>query len=124
MIVEKRIVAILKAGAAVTNLIGGASAPRLHPNKLPQGAALPALVYQLVGLSPVVSLDGDNSDLDRGRVQITSIGESYASAKNLAAAVRAVLALSGAIPETELDDYDDETQRHRVISDFYLWSDQ
>lgn len=124
MSVETRVVAVLRAAAAVTNIIGSGDACRLYPNKMKQDAAVPALVYQRVAVGPVNSLDGDNSNLDRVRFQLTSVGATYASAKNLAAAARSALAASGALLETELDLYDDETQRHLVISDFYLWSDQ
>lgn len=124
MSIEATLRSTLAAATDVTNRIGGAASPRLHPNIVRQSEPWPgpSLVYRVIANDPATSLSGDFSNLDRKRVQIDSIAQTYADAKNLAASVRAALAAAGAVLVSEIDLYDDETQLHRVATDFYLWS--
>lgn len=117
--IEATIYATLKNDAGVTALVSS----RIYPVVMPEGTALPAVVYQRISTNPVASLDGD-SGLDLVRMQISSWGKSYSSAKVLAAAVRTSLVGANALKlrtESEQDDYDPETRLHRVISDFIVW---
>jgi hypothetical protein len=98
---------------------------RIYPMLLPQGATLPALTYQRVSGVQSYSHQGD-SGLATVRMQVDCWGATYASAKAVAAQVKAALSgyTSSAIGRCHLgaerDLYDPETGRYRVIIDFMV----
>ena len=106
---------------------------RAYWNVRPQGAALPALVLQVIDRSPAYTMDG-NAALAETRVQIDCYGTTYAQAKTLARAVRAPLdgkrftQSSIRFEAFRLDERDlseagtTEAERvHRISLDFQIW---
>lgn len=117
---------VLLADAAVTAAIG----TRLHPSKLPQSPALPAVVYAVVSEVPVHTLDGAGYQLAGARVQFDCYGVSYAAARGAWSAIEVVLRTlaktkPGAGLEAWLEDardlYDDVAQLHRISADVRVW---
>ncbi len=98
---------------------------RVYPMLLPQGATLPALTYQRISTVQTYSHQGD-SGLATVRMQVDCWGATYASAKAVAAQVKAALSgyTSSAIGRCHLvaerDLYDPETGHYRVIIDFMI----
>lgn len=86
--IESDLRTFLLAQPAVSALI----VDRLYPARLPQGATLPAVTYQRIAGTPVISHDGA-SDLARARFQFDCWAETYDAMVGLAKAVR--VALSG-----------------------------
>lgn len=95
---------------------------RVYPMILPENVSMPAIVYQRISSDPIKSLDGE-SGIDYVRIQISTWGASYKSAKETSAAVRSALNASSMkiTIDNETDDYDPETKHYRVISDFLVW---
>jgi hypothetical protein len=78
--------AILFGAAGVTALAG----TRINWGAHPQGAAYPAAVLMRVSDAESYTLDGRDG-LSKGRVQVDCYGMEYKAARDLAAAIRAVL---------------------------------
>jgi hypothetical protein len=119
----------LVANAAVTALVGG----RIFPNVMPEGSTMPAIVYTIVSDVPENSFDGSaSSRLKNATVQIDSYARAskgigaYAGAHQVDDAVVEVVAnlqepgLSATL-ESARDLFDNETEYHRVSSDFTVW---
>lgn len=97
--IEKAIAVALKASPEVS----AACAGRVYPLKIPQGTKLPAVVYQRTYSSPDYTLQGYSSE---GVVlMLNSFALTYEAAKELALAVRSVLAGApiNAILRNEID---------------------
>lgn len=103
---------------ALKSLAGG----RVYPLVLPDITILPAIIYQRVSSVPINSLDGD-SGLDSVRMQISTWAATYKEAKTLSASVRSALDSSTMkiVTENDTDDYEPETKRFRVITDYVVW---
>lgn len=128
--VGEQVVAKLAADATVAGLVAG----RVYPNTMPEGATLPAIVYQVVSDVPQNSFDGTTSTrLKQARLQVdcyarpsSAGGGGYLQAHAVADAVEAVIGnLSdpafNATLELSRDLYDNATEYHRVSMDFSVW---
>ena len=83
---EEQIVALLLASSGVTALCGN----RINFGANAQGAAYPRIVMWTIGDAEGHNLQGPDGH-SVGRVQVDCYGATYASAKQLSRAVRAVL---------------------------------
>ena len=117
--------AAITGDATVTALI----ASRIFPNRRPQTAALPLAVYSIISDVPFNALTGSaDSRLSRARLQIDVYAKTYREAHQIAAAVDDVVANLGspdisADRDTTRDFFDNETQLHRVSTDYIvLWA--
>ena len=107
---------------------------RVYPLTLPQGATLPAVVYQLVGGEGPLHSHGDAHDGDgagasfqRSRVQLGCWAESARAAELLAAEVEAAVdgfsgawgsvPIASALVDTAIDDWRPDVGRYRRILD-------
>jgi len=82
MSIEKAITTIVTTDAAITGVIGN----RLFPLFLPQGAAMPAVVYQEISGSDGMTTDGALGLVD-GRFQFTCWSATHTGAVELRDAV-------------------------------------
>jgi phage tail tape-measure protein len=87
--IEQAIYTILAGNAAV----GAIAGDRISPHQRVQGTALPALVYVVDDFEPIRGLAG-TAGLTAATVTVTSIADTYSSARSLAASV--IGALNGA----------------------------
>lgn len=122
MTVLELVRAELVASAAVTALV----ATRIYPNKAEQGCARPYLVMTVPSDVPLNTVDGAAATrLHNARVQVDAYAVTYLVARQVAAAVVAVVAdlarhdLAGYL-NAKRDLYDDEAQLHRVSMDFLV----
>lgn len=126
MVVED-ITAFLQADSGLTAVIAG----RVYPVILPQGAALPALVYSQTHGHQALTLD-DAEGFTDAMFQISCMATSYKDAKTVAKAVRAALhgfagmmnattKVYGAFDETERDTYNADTKEYRTDLDFRIF---
>ena len=107
---------------------------RVYPLTLPQGAVLPAVVYQLVGGEGPLHSHGDAHDGDgagasfqRSRVQLGCWADSARGAELLAAEVEAAVdgfsgawgsvPIASALVDTAIDDWRPDVGRYRRILD-------
>jgi hypothetical protein len=107
---------------------------RVYPLTLPQGAVLPAVVYQLVGGEGPLHSHGDahagggsGASFQRSRVQLGCWAESARAAELLAAEVEAAVdgftgtwgtvPIASALVDTSLDDWRPDVGRYRRILD-------
>lgn len=128
--VEQAVYAILKTSPAVTALVGGATSPRIYPNRTPQDAALPAVAYFRVSTRRRAT-HGAPATLARPRVQTTAQAATYAEAKALAAAIRGALngfvgeiggvKVQAALAEDEADEFGVSSDIHAVRQDWFIW---
>jgi hypothetical protein len=109
---------------------------RVYPNRLPQGATYPCVMYFRV--STVRDYHQGGSDrVPTARIQINSYAPKYADAKALAKAVFDVLDgfsgtlgdleganVLGIFSDDEMDDYDDELKVEVVVQDFRIVYDE
>ncbi len=86
MSIEEGLRTELLADAATLAIIS----TRIHPSVIPQGGALPAIVYNRVSSERTVDLDGP-SDFVKVRIRVDCWHNTYAGVKALADAVRAAL---------------------------------
>lgn len=126
MTLGELIYAALTGNAAASALLG----TRVYPNRRPQAAqTFPLAVYSIISDVPYNSLTGTaQTRLSRARLQVDVYGKTYLDAQRTAQAVDDVIAnlsspdLSGD-RDTTRDMYDDETELHRVSTDYIVnWS--
>ena len=120
----------MDAGAVVFALLSGKTdAVSVTPLILPQEPSYPAITYQQVSAVPVHGM-GQDAALLRARVQVDSWGDTYAEARALASAVKAVLnrfrgpaagvTVLDVLLNNEMDLYEGDTQTRRVMQDYTL----
>lgn len=107
---------------------------RVYPLTLPQGAVLPAVVYQLVGGEGPLHSHGDAHDgssagtsFQRSRVQLACWAESARAAELLAAEVESAVdgftgtwgavPIASALVDTATDDWRPDVERYRRLLD-------
>lgn len=126
--IREAVAARLKGFAPLAALVGD----RVYPKKLPQNAAMPAVVYFVAGNAKSSSM-GVDDDWARPRFQIDIYADGYSSAAAVAAAIAgkggALRRWRGAeagvtildsffLNEIEPDEPDD--QRHHTALDFEI----
>jgi hypothetical protein len=123
-VLGEMIYAALIGDATLTSLIG----TRAYPNKRPQTAAFPLLVYSVVSQVPENALaENAQTRLKRYRLQLDVYAKTYKQAHQVATAAENVVAnlsspdLAG-WKDTERDIYDDESSLHRVSCDYIISS--
>lgn len=109
---------------------------RVYPMRIPQGAALPCLVYTRVSTPRLHSHDSSGSaGTAHPRFQIDAWATTYASAKGITDAVRAYLngfrgtigggsytaTVQAALVDEEQPDFDPEVELYRSQSDYIIW---
>ena len=112
---------LLSQNATIQALCGG----RVFPVRVPQGQAMPAVVYQLISQIPQQYI-GNQRSYDLARVQISIFADSYPALAPLAAAVR--LALDGyrqadiisVVLDIETDHFEDGADRYHRSQDYRL----
>ena len=104
--------------------IKGVCGDRIYPQRMPQNAAVPAVVYTINDITPVKSLSGE-SGLDNVTVEITCWAKSYTAAHLLATAVRSAFVASGRafLTGSLQDAEDEETRNFGVIMLLDAWSE-
>jgi hypothetical protein len=118
----------VRARLAADGTISGLVSTRIFPLMLPQNPTYPALVFRRISGPRMHDLQGS---IGRGtaRLQIDSWATGYLGAQALAAAVRSSLdgftgmltSLHAVIKlDNEIDDYDDDADKYRVIQDFRI----
>lgn len=85
-VIEEALVDILEADAAVAAVVDD----RIYPIVLPQGAMLPAIVYQRISGPRAETMQGP-SGLAWPRFQFVSVGATFGDAMAVAVAVRQAL---------------------------------
>lgn len=116
---EASIFTALSGASGVSTIVGS----RVYPLVIPQGAALPAVTYTRISGPLEMSLSG-GAGLESVRVQIDAWSTTYASAKSLAAAIRAAMLAATAFKVASVSDrdlFEDETSVFRVSADFTVW---
>ena len=103
---------------------------RLYPMMLPQNPVLPAITIQLTGTRGIDTHD-DAGGIKISTLQIDSWGSTHTSVKLLAKAVRGVLngysgtldtqAAQNIVFKNELDLFDPETEKYRVVQFWEVW---
>ena len=113
--------------AGLQALIANTDSPatyRVYPYQMPQDITLPAVVYQLIGGTRVISLaDDGGTGVERNVYQVTAWAETLDSADSVIEQVR--LALKNAdrnyVPQSKRETFDPETRLHGVEYDFSQW---
>ncbi len=113
--IEKAVVAALKGSSDVSAICEG----KVYPLKIPQGVKLPAVVYQRIYTNPDYSLRGYTSE--GVALLINSFAMSFDEAKQLALAVRGVLAASplNAILQNERDLHEENADVFCVSAEYF-----
>jgi len=121
--VEKKIFDLLSASSAITVI----TSTRIFPVALPQGvAAFPTLVYSRLSGHREYSLEGFTGWENPG-IRIMCLSRTYTGAKELAAAVHAIMQTASGFIATlqdENDDYDWESNLYQDALDYSVWNQE
>jgi len=80
----------LAADTDITDLVGGASDPRIYPVKAPQDSDMPVVLFQTIsGIMP--HLMGSDDGFGARIMQVAAWGDTLASARGVADKVKACL---------------------------------
>lgn len=121
--IEDGIVALLRADATLTGLIGN----RIYAVIVPEPTVYPCLSYQVVSASPEYTLDSKRCGAKR--IQFDAWGTSYSDCKNVLRALSKVLELfRGLLPDgtralliynvLELDQFESDGRVYRSLADY------
>jgi hypothetical protein len=114
-------------------------ASRIYPVTMPQGAALPALIYSKISSVPEYTHDGSSGGVE-SRLQISCLGTTYAQVKQLSVNVKKAmrpleqtpavvggaggLFVAGAFLENEIDIYEsndvEQLERFHIPLDYMI----
>jgi hypothetical protein len=106
---------------------------RIYPNELPQGAALPAIVYQRISTVRFSTHDDapDKERLARPRIQLTCWAEDPDAAEDLGDEILSALSglkdtidgirIDAVLIENDLGDQEPDSGRHRRIIDVFAF---
>jgi len=117
---EPKIYTLLSGDALISALVS----TRIYPVILPQNVTLPAITYSRISGGQINSFSG-YSNLENPRIQIDVWGVTYASVQALAALVHTAMdgaTTFGALLESDMDFYEDDTLIYRVSMDFSVWN--
>jgi|SRR3990172_9241347 len=114
--VETEIITALSGGSPT--LVGD----RIFAHVLPDGVAMPAVTFVRASTTAQNHLGG-HGGLDLVRVQIDSWATTYDEAKSVAAEVRQRMQAAGfkGLMTNEWDDFEPDTERYRVSTDYMVW---
>lgn len=112
------VVPLLAASSDVTAILG-TSPIRAFPMVVPQGQAMPAVTWDVVGGYPDNLLEGNPPPSDHVRITITCWAMDFVAVSDLSDKVRAALEPNGYLVSFNPADYDPETKRY---SDSFDWS--
>jgi len=126
-ILEEGILLFLQAS---TDLVALATELGICQNAVPESAPDPAMCFSVISATPQASMDGP-SGLNFRRYQFETFSQSYVKAKQLQTLIRLALdGYSGTLPngqrvynvirDNELDGFDDVTNEHRTITDYFI----
>lgn len=128
MTLETDLRTYILADATVAGLI----AARLYPDKLPQNATLPAVVYQEVSSVPIDHVHGAEGRLMRSRYQFTVWASTRAVAKSIDEAIRVRIdgtgrstmgstAMHAILRQERVSGWDYDADDDHVATDYYIW---
>lgn len=123
MLIEEALYSHLSGYAGLVTML----ADRVYPLKMPEGCALPAVVYQTISVQRII-----NTDMVAARLQLSSWGWTVIESKQVAVQVRAAMKLfKGLIGGTggvnvEISYFDNESDdesggAYRTLTDFIVW---
>jgi len=117
--------ALLSASSSVTTLIGTDPVRAFPSGRMTQGQPVPAVTWQVISGQPESYL-AERAGMDYFRVQVDCWANTNAGANELAVAVREALedGANNVLESFNPDDYEPETERHRVSFDFSFWVDR
>lgn len=125
--IETDLVAFIKAYAPVNNIING----RIHPMRLPDGAAFPAITYQRISGPRVKTQQQSSKPLNNPRIQMNCWGGTrWLDAANLAVALKTLDGYRGMWGTTridkvdvanDLDDYEPDLNLYVRRVDLIIW---
>jgi hypothetical protein len=123
MAVEKKIFDLLSTSSAITVI----TSTRIFPVVIPQGvAAFPALVYSRFSGHREYSLEGYTGWENPG-IRISCVSRTYTGAKELVAAVHAVMQTASdfhANLQSESDDFDWDSNLYQIMLDYSIWNQE
>lgn len=132
---EAAILALLKASAAVTALVGSGSNARIYAMTAPQRVTTPYVTYQRISGERWRTMDGPTG-MAQPRIQVDAFATTYAGTKALGTAVRQALdgyrgtiggvRVGGIAIMTDMDLYESDVdpKLYRVSMDFMVTHDE
>ncbi len=110
--IQADIFEILSGSSAISAIVG----ERIYPINLPSGESVPAIVYTIESIDPLVTLAGEVG-IDNAKIEIICWSNNYGQAHELAQAVRDAFSESGSFITTESmqDNQDEDTRNYGVI---------
>lgn len=110
---------------------------RVYPMTLPQGATLPAIIYQVISDNPEITHSTAQDAptytgtlYHRTRIQFSIYADKYLTMESVYLELLQMLSgfrgvaddieIQAALPDVTLDDYDPDTKKWRRIVDFIL----
>jgi hypothetical protein len=103
--------------------VGALAADRIYAGAFPEGITLPAVSFFRVGTDPIMYLDGTRDTLLQAKFEVIAWAEDYATAKDLADAIRDALVGSTAFRASwtnQSDQYNDTPPVYFVVQEFNI----
>ena len=110
--IQSDIFRILSEASEINSIVGN----RIYPINLPCKEPVPAIVYTIESIDPLVTLNGEVG-IDNGKIEIICWSKDYSQAHALAQAVRNAFSESGTFITTESmqDLQDEDTKTYGVV---------
>lgn len=110
--IQEDVFRILSDDVEINSIVG----ERIYPVNLPTRESVPAIVYTIEAIDPLVTLSGEVG-IDKGRIEIICWSKNYSQAHELAQAVRDAFVASGTFITTESmqDLQDEDTHNYGVV---------
>lgn len=128
LVLETALKSYLGADGPIVALVGD----RIYPNRLKEGATLPAIAYHRISANRLYTHDSfENTDAwTTARVQFNCWAKTANEAMTVGEAVLAALSgydgdmggelIGSVMAANEIDDYEGATKLHRRILDFFI----
>lgn len=117
MSAESILYTALSTDAGITALVAG----RIYPGLLPQGKALPAVVFLRTDGEYITTIHSSTPVGSRVELEVWAVAQTNSAAEAIGDAIEAALATALLVPFARRSEIDPETEAHSSIISCVVW---